>query len=101
AERVERLVGGEARAAERRDLEQDARGLAEVDRLEVEAVDDRRRLAARIDHPVVPGFLLVRLAWPRDVVDGARAGHPGRLRRVVVDVEAAALVAAALPARLE
>src|SRR6188472_1314222 len=42
AERLPRLVGREARP-ERRDLEEHAARLAEVDRLEVEAVDDRRR----------------------------------------------------------
>ena len=40
------LVHGEARA-ERRDLEEDAARLAEVDRAEPEAVDDRRRAAGR------------------------------------------------------
>src|SRR5436305_9264294 len=70
AERLERLVGGEARA-DRRDLEQHARRLAEVDRLEVEAVDHRRGGAAARGHPLPPRLVLVELGCPRDVVDGA------------------------------
>src|SRR6266513_5774682 len=104
AEALERLVDGEAGPC-RRDLEEDAAGLAEVDRLEVEAVDDRSRACARRRHALVPGLVLLRRRCPRDVVD--RAGD--RIRRLagrlVVRVEGAPPVSARLPlavaARLE
>src|SRR4051794_30292216 len=67
AERLERLVCGEARP-DRRDLEQHAARLAKVDRLEVEAVDHRRRLPAAVDHALPPGLVLVDRRRPRDVV---------------------------------
>src|SRR3954453_4069360 len=63
-ERLERLVGGEA-GADRRDLEQHAARLAEVDRLEVEAVDHRRRLPTALDHLLPPRFVLVDLRRER------------------------------------
>src|SRR6266576_4272543 len=63
AELLERLVDSEP-GAERRDLEQHAARLAEVNRLEVEAVDHRRRLAAGCDHALAPRLLLVCLARP-------------------------------------
>ena len=53
AEVLERLVDGEA-GADRRDLEEDAARLAEVDRAEVEAVDLRRRLGAARDRLLAP-----------------------------------------------
>ncbi len=86
AERLERLVGREARP-DRRDLEQHAARLAEVDRLEVEAVDHRRRLPAALDHLVAPRLVLVDLRRPRDVMHRARGLQPalrpaaGRRRR--------------------
>src|SRR5213592_1730888 len=97
---LEGLVDGEARP-DRRDLEQHPARLAEVDRLEVEAVDDRRRLPAGGDHALAPRLLVVCLAGPGDMVHGARPRQPALRRRVVVDVEAAALLAARLPAGRE
>src|SRR5207244_4470024 len=76
AERFDRLVGGEAGAAERSDLEQDTARLAEVDRLEVEPVDDRRRLPAGGDHALAPLLLLVGFARPGDVVYGPGTRQP-------------------------
>src|SRR5204862_1848509 len=96
AEVRERLVDREA-GADGRDLEQHAARLAEVDRLEVEAVDDWRRMAARGDHALAPRLLLVRLAGPRDVMHRPGALEAALRRRVVVDVEAAALVATSFP----
>ena len=90
AEVLERLVDGEARA-QRRDLEQHPARLAEVDRPEVEAVDDRGRLGARRDRPLPPPLVLVDLRGPGDVVDAAGALQRSLGRRLVVDVEAAAL----------
>src|SRR5262249_33712336 len=66
------LVDGEARP-ERRQLEQDAVRLAEVDGAEPEAVDHRRRLHARDGNGVLPGLLLAGLRGDRDVMDGAGA----------------------------
>ena len=75
-EGLERLVGREA-GADRRDLEQHAARLAEVDRLEVEAVDHGRRPRAAFDHALAPGLVLLGRRGPGDVVDGARArGFP-------------------------
>src|SRR5207245_1304772 len=56
AEVLERLVDRETRA-ERRDLEQHAARLAEVDGLEIEAVDHRRRAAAALDHLRPPSLV--------------------------------------------
>src|SRR5205807_5046001 len=94
-----RLVDRETRP-DRRNLEQDAARLAEVDRLEVEAVDHRRRVRAGLDHPLAPILVCLRLAGPGDVVDGARALDAGFGRRFVVGVHGAALLAADLPVRL-
>src|SRR6185312_7739439 len=88
--------GGEARA-DRRDLEQDAARLAEVHRLEVEAVDDRRGVGAALGNAVLPGLFVVLRRRPGDMVDGARSGDTA-LVGPVVEVEPAALVAANLPA---
>src|SRR5512132_1444382 len=96
---LERLVDGEARA-DRRDLEQHAARLAEIDRLEVEAVDDRRRVRTALRDAPLPRLMLVRRRGPRDVVDGAGAGDARLLRRVVVCVPGAALFAAHLPDRV-
>ena len=93
---LERLVDREA-WADRGDLEQDAARLAEVDRPEVEAVDDRRRVGAALGHALVPRLVSVLRGGPGDVVDGAGAGDAGFLRRLVVRVPGAALRAADLP----
>src|SRR5436190_16764228 len=85
AEVLERLVGGEA-GADRGDLEQHAARLAEVDRLEVEAVDDRRRPGAGACDPLLPRLVLVRQRRPRDVVHRPRTADTGLLGRLVVAV---------------
>ena len=72
AEGLLRLVGGEA-GPERGDLEQDAARLAEVDRAEVEAVDDRGRPRAGLRDAVAPRLVLVQRRRPGDVVDRACA----------------------------
>src|ERR1700693_5711365 len=87
------LVGGEARA-ERRDLEQDAARLAEVDRAEPEAVDDRRRPAACFLDALAPRLLLLHPARPGDVVHRAGTGNPRLGRRLLVADPAAARLAA-------
>src|SRR5207248_6473980 len=86
------LVGREARA-ERRDLEQDAARLAEVDRAEPEAVDDRRRPPACLLDARAPRLLLVHRARPRDVVHRARARNARSRRGLVPDPAAARLAA--------
>ena len=96
AEVLERLVDGEARA-HRGDLEEDAAGLAEVDRLEVEAVDLRRRLGAGRDRLLAPLHVLLERRGPGDVVDAAGALQAALGRRLVEEVAAAALLAARLP----
>ena len=92
------LVGVEA-GAHGGELEQHAAGLAEVDRAEPEAVDDRRRAG-------VAGLRDALAATPpaRPSASRTRCGGPCRRparadarRRRVVGVEAAALVAAHLP----
>src|SRR5205085_6375470 len=104
AEVLGRLVGREA-GADRGDLEEDAARLAEVDRAEVEAVDDGRRGRAGVERALPPRLVVVHRRGPRDVVDRARAAHAALGGRRVVDVEAAAPLAARLPltlaARLE
>ena len=75
AEVLRILVRREARA-ERRDLEEHAARLAEVDRAEVEAVDHGRRLRAGRGDPLAPGLVLLHRRGPGDVVDGARAADP-------------------------
>ena len=67
------LVGSEARRVGR-DLEQDAAGLAEVDRLEVLPVDHGRDVETERGDALAP-FALDRLGLgaERDVVDRARA----------------------------
>src|SRR2546423_14840252 len=67
------LVDGEARAVGR-DLEQDATRFAEIDRLEVPAVDDRRHVAAGTHEQVAPAHLGLRVGRPpSDVVHRADA----------------------------
>src|SRR5205823_5553390 len=96
AERLERLVGREP-GPDRRDLEEHAARLAEVDRLEVEAVDHRRRPCPGLGDPPLPRLVLLRWRRPRHVVDGAGTADTALGGRRVVDVERAA----GLPARLE
>src|SRR6266508_3005482 len=103
AEVLERLVSREA-GADRRYLEEDAARLAEVDRAEVVAVDDRRRRAAALDHPLAPALVLLGRRRPGDVVHGSRAADPG-LSGLLVFVEGSATLAPrleiALSPRLE
>src|SRR5204862_3540686 len=99
AEVLERLVDREA-GADGRDLEQHAARLAEVDRLEVEAVDDGRRMRATLRDTLLPGLVLLRWGCPRDVVDRAGAGDSQLQRRLVVRVPGAAPAAADLPDRV-
>src|SRR5437763_12294947 len=96
AEVLERLVDGEA-WADGGDLEQYAARLAEVDRAEVEAVDDRRRVSAALRDALLPRFVLVLGRGPGDVMDRARTWDAGLARRLVVRVPGAALCAADLP----
>src|ERR1700760_5001684 len=92
------LVDGEART-DRRDLEQHAARLAEVDRAEVEAVDDGRRAwPPGLGDARLPRLLVVGLRRERDVVHRACARRRRVLWRCVICVEAAALLAAHLPA---
>ena len=69
---LERLIDREARA-DRRDLEQDAGRLAEVDRAEVVAVDDRRRTGPCLNDARMPLLVFFGRAGPRDMMDGPRA----------------------------
>src|SRR5262249_7255497 len=96
AEMLERLVRREA-GADGGDLEEDAARLAEVDRLEVETVDDGRGACARLEDPVAPRLVVLHLGRPRDVVHGSGAGKAGVRRRLVEAVGRAARVAAHLP----
>src|SRR5215218_5802851 len=96
---LQRLVGCET-GAERRDLEEDAARLAEVDRLEVEAVDHRRRARARTLDRGAPRLVLLLRRRPCDVMDRAGA-LPSQPLGIVVDVEAAAVIAPRDEARLE
>ena len=99
AERLRGLISGEAGAIGGSKLVEDAAWLAEVDRLEVEAIDDRRGVQARLDHSLPPLRLLgalraraaigselaVSLATHREGLDSewvaavanSRRGHPG------------------------
>src|SRR5204862_5472642 len=97
AEVLDRFVGREA-GADRRDLEEDAARLAEVDRLEVEAVDDRRHVRPRGRDALAPGLVLLRRRGPGDVVHGARTANAGTLGGGVVFVETAPPLASRLPA---
>src|SRR3989442_1614658 len=58
AQAGERLVRGETRS-DGRDLEQDSPRLPEVDRPEIEAVDDRGRASPALNHPLTPGGVIV------------------------------------------
>src|SRR5919109_5402481 len=88
AQVLERLVDGEP-GTDRCDLEQDAARLAEVDRAEVEAVDDRRWMRTARAHALVPRRVLVLRRGPGDVVHRA-CTLVARLRgRFVVCIEGA------------
>src|SRR5438445_11500018 len=96
AEPFERLVGRET-GPERGDLEEHAARLAEVDRLEPEAVDDRRRARARVRDALSPGCVIFDGRRPGDVMDGPRAMQPPLRGRRVVRVERATAGAARFP----
>src|ERR1700682_1601900 len=65
------LVDGEARLV-RGDLEQDAAGLAEIDRTEIFALDHRRHVAPGLDEHLAPVELVhVVGGAPCDMVDGS------------------------------
>src|SRR5712692_5379032 len=71
AERVGRLVDREPRLIGR-DLEEDAARLAEINRTEVLALDDRRHVAAGLDQHLSPVQLVgVVAGTPGHVMDGA------------------------------
>src|SRR5438128_7183651 len=93
------LVDGEART-HRCDLEQHPARLAEVNRLEPEAVDDRRRLGAALDHAIAPRHLFVIERGPGHVVHGSGSGNAAAFGgRGVEDVATATVVAVNLPRR--
>src|SRR5438105_11607532 len=98
AELLEGLVDGEA-GADRRDREQHAARLAEVDRAEVEAVDHRRGRGTRLGDAFLPGLVVVHRRSPGDVMHRARAADTA-LVGAVVAIERAALLAADLPGGL-
>ena len=62
---------------ERRDLEEDAVRLAEVDRAEPEAVDHVGRAAAGLGDALPPALLVLHRRRPGDVMHGAGAGNAG------------------------
>src|SRR5581483_9037811 len=90
AEMLWSLIDGEAGRA-RGDLEQDALRLAEVDRVEVVAIDHRRDLHPGLRHASLPGHVLLVAGMPGDVMDGSRAREPALARGVVGPVEVARL----------
>src|SRR5690606_21662855 len=95
---VLRLVDREADVA-RGELEEHPGGRAEVDRVEVLAVDDRRRPGAdRGD--LLPERVQLRVVGdaPRDVVDGPGPGDAGLVGRLVPRELAVALGAGGDPA---
>src|SRR5207248_2780411 len=96
AQELERLVDRETRP-DRRDLEQDAARLAEVDGLEIEAVDHRGRVRSGLQHTIAPGLLLVRWARPGNMMHRAGSLDARLGRRWVVGIERTALLAAHLP----
>jgi hypothetical protein len=103
AQRLGRLVDVEADVA-RCQLEQHAVGLAEVDGVEVPAVDDRRGPCARFGDARTEGCqLLVVGRRPGDVVHRARAldGWAGQIVRKTAEVQVpVAARAAGVPAAL-
>ena len=97
AERLQRLVVLEADVAAG-ELEEDAAGLAEVDGVEVLAVDDLGRARAGRDGLGADGLeLCVVGGRPRDVVDRPGAGDAARGGRGVVAQRRPARVAAQRP----
>ena len=91
------LVGREP-GPQRGDLEQHPARLAEVDRAEPEAVDHLGRSRAAPNRSLAPLHVVVHLRRPGHVVDRSAAGPAGLGRRLVVGVQAAAALAARLPA---
>ncbi len=71
------------------DLEQDPLRLAEVDREEVVAVDDRRHRHSGPGGPLLPAGVVGVLGVPGDVVEGARSRDAHLRRRVIAPVEVA------------
>src|SRR4029078_7137951 len=79
-QRLGRLVSRESGPVSR-ELEEDAAGLAEVDRAEVVAVDDRRRVRlGRRQQALAPRVLLAEADTPRDVMHRAGALQRARVR---------------------
>src|SRR3954453_2309941 len=95
-ELLERHVHREARAVVG-DREQDAARLAEVDRVEVVAVDDAGGRDAHFRKMVLPARVLGDGRAPGDVVHGAGALAPAVERGGVVGDRAATAVAAQFP----
>src|ERR1700674_2479481 len=91
----ERLVRREA-GPKRGDLEKHATGLAEVDRLEVVAIDDRSGPRAGRGHTFPPRRMIRNGRRPGDVMHGARAAHAAVRGSFVVHVKRTALLAAHL-----
>src|SRR5205823_5133670 len=87
AELLGRLVDAEARAVGG-DLEQDATRLAEVDRLEIPAVDHRGHVAAGCQQRVSPPHLGIRVRRPPgDVMNGSDRLFAFRPLRRFDDIE--------------
>src|SRR5687768_14485917 len=81
------LVNGEPGPLGRQ-LEQDAARVLEVDRLEPEAVDDRRRAGpARLDLARDGEFMRLVIHAPGEMVHGDRAPAAAALRRRLTDVD--------------
>src|SRR4029077_14427999 len=95
AQVLQRFVRREARP-QRRDLEQDAARLPEVQRFEVVAVDYRRRARAGRDDLLAPGDVVFDCRRPRDVVHSARAAEAPTRRSGVVHIEGSAVFATRL-----
>src|SRR4051794_33929098 len=87
SEREQRLVRGEA-GPERRDLDEDATRLAEVDRAEVEAVDHRRGVHAEGAHALTPGLVILVGRGERDVMHGSGTRDSAAVGQGVERVEA-------------
>src|ERR671936_2190586 len=97
AQCLERLVGGEP-GTQRRDLEEHAARLAEVDRAEIEAVDDGSRPRTRALDALAPRLVVVHRRRPSHVMDGPGAADAAFRRRLVIGIPAAALFTPDLPA---
>src|SRR5258708_14190279 len=88
------LVGREA-WTQRRNLEQDAIRLAEVDGAEVEALDHRRRFSPALDDAVAPRDVVFLGRSPGHGVHGAGSAEPAGPRGLVRPIK----VPARLPPR--